>query len=622
MFGKSKHLLKAHVGMNDGLSMRLCATGLTVVTGLCVLFFTGCGEGGGIKPLLDQLDAPQASERQKAVDEIKRVGSEAVPEVTEVFRNAANSEIGVRQVESTVKILTDTGKLESMQILAERLDDPNKRIRHEVVKGIAKLGQTRKKTGVRLLKKVMDDPYAPIVQTAARGLEKMNFPNATRVLEDVFDKKTGLASVYAASNLYKVDQRDAAAKYLLVKAGSNDERIREAAVEAATTLGTERSVGKQFVEFTVRYAMNNPDESQVTSVLSNIRDAYFEELKRTLPPQRIRSIIGILGTIADKRSVSRLVELFRNTDRTVAARIAAADALGQAGISNRPASGSVTRKKIVNVLSGMLEDDVDSRVGIAASISLALLRQEVGVTYLLEKLQNLEETEDKAASEDNGEARTYATESEDITELRCRAQKALTASGDFVVPYLLSELKQGNTGRILAWAAMHTLGDLRVRKAVPYMSEMLTETQTADQVISQPDDPPAVTKVQTKAGVVEVSTTRAAVLGDIFGDQKVVPARALSVRMAAARALGRVGGENAVRALEEGERTHQKARKAVGEYIRERGYSSLLPADITVGGDKQKALNQLENVTKRIHGDMGKVLFYIRQGKRQLAAAE
>lgn len=622
MFSKAKGWLKKHFG-TDAFFTRQTTLMLIGLMALSQSFVVGCGEGSGYKGLVEQLGSPQESERQSAVNELKRMGSEAIPEVTEMFLQAPDSEVGVRQVESTVKILVDAGSLAALQTLEKRMDDENREIRLYVVDGIAKLGQVRKKIGVRLLRKSIRDTYPPIVKTAADGLERMKFPNATRVLEEVFKEGQGLAAVYAAMNLYEVDQRDAAARYLLEISDAEDEKIREIAQKSATTLGTERSEGEAFVEYTVKYATKHPDAEYVETVLGDIRNVYFEELERALPPQRIKTIIGILGSIADQESVDKLVETLSDSGATVATRIAAAEALGEAALADRPAGEKKVKQSIIDVLRDVLEDsDVDSRIAIASSISLSLLKQETGVTYLLGKLQELEKAGDKEHAEE--ESKTYAKEPQDITELRCRAQEALTASGDFVVPYLLEELKKGDTGRIFAWAAMYTLGDLRVTEAVPYMDEMLTSTHIADEAMSYARDPERVTEVtvENEDEKQKVQTNRTTVYEQIFGDENVVPARALSVRMAAARGLGRVGGDEAARALEESEQLHKKIEKAVDEYLKERRYVDAVPANITVEAEKRKARDRLKKVARNIYREMGKVLFYIRQGSANLAAAE
>ncbi|MFW6457443.1 MAG: hypothetical protein ACOC0A_04035, partial [Planctomycetota bacterium] len=244
-------------------------------------------------------------------------------------------------------------------------------------------------------------------------------------------------------------------------------------------------------------------------------------------------------------------------------------------------------------------------------IAMSRLQQERGVTYLLDQLEKMK----RAAAE--GEV----VESMEMAELRIRAQEALTTSGDFVVPYLLEELKRGYPGPILAWAAAYSLGDFRVEDAVPYMADMLTKTTSVSNAKVQPGDPESSTDVTTEGGTVEVQTNRQAVLEHVF-EEGEMPARALSVRMAAARALGRVGGEKAQTALEEAVRVHEKIDERLESFLRQREYTAMIPSDITVEEERRTAQRRLEEVAQNIRRDMGKVIFYIRQRNQQMSRAQ
>ena len=574
---------------------------------------TGCSEGRDPQAFIKNLDAENASTRQKAVDELIRMREEAVPAVKDAFLNAPQTEAGVRRVKSAVAVLKETRTVDALETLAERADDENREIRLAVIKGVAELGQVRKKLGIDLLENAMDDPDGRIVQAAAEGLRRMNFEDATLVLQDFFRQGEGLSAVYAAQNLYSIDRRPAAASFLLEKSGASKDDIREAARTATVSLGSGRMVGERFIAFTVNYAIKNPDAQHVEAVLAAVRDNLFEQLTKTLPPKRIRAIMTALGRIAGQESVEKLISIVTSSEQDISSRIAAAEALGDAASSTRPGGQQPLKGKILDALKSIIDqDNVEQRIAIASSISLCRLRQEGGVRYLLDQLQSLEQT---------GEEEGPPVEPEDMTELRIRAQEALTTSGEFVVPYLLTELQEGDPGRIVAWAAARTLGDLRVKKAVPHLREMLLETVPPAEVPRQSGDPEGTLQITTENEPIEFNTTRSRVLSDIFGDQKVVPANDLSVRMAAARGLGRIGGTPAAKALEKAHEIHARIDEQVTEFLLQRNFTRMVPEAATLDSEKQELRKRLEELAQNIQRDAEKVLFYIRQGRKNLAKA-
>lgn len=585
--------------------------------GMVMFFLAGCSEGRDPEGLIERLSSDSESRREKSVDELIRMGDDALPAVKRAFKEAPDSREGAWQVQGAVDVLKDHRTLDALQLLGERVDDDNDDIRLAVIGGVAELADVGKMYSIDILDGAMEDSSGEIIEVAARGLRRMDFQEATLVLEKHFQESDGLSAVYAAQNLYRIDRRAEAAELLLNKLDATDSAVQEAAQKACVDLGTDRNTGDEFVSFSLDYIQDNEEIDRVESVLEEIRDDYFEELDRALPPSRMRRVLLLLGKIADRKSVDRLKDMLTSSDESGAARVAAAEALSSVALSERSGGDEQLRTEIKEVMEGIIEkDDPDDRVAIAASIALSQLQESVGVRYLLDKLEELTEM----GGEDS-EEKSRTVEPEEMTELRIRAQEALTTSGDFVVPHLMEKLEDGDTGRILSWAAARTLGDLRVDEAAPHMKEMLTNTVAAEQVDPGANDPEEEIELATEDDSETLATDRASVLKKMFDDREVIPARDLSVRMAAARALGRIGGEGAAEALETAEERETTVYEKMELFLSERVYDEMIPDAAVDEAEVKEARDNLEEVAENVIQDAEKALFSIRQAQNSLDEA-
>jgi HEAT repeat protein len=228
-----------------------------------------------------------------------------------------------------------------------------------------------------------------------------------------------------------------------------------------------------------------------------------------------------------------------------------------------------------------------------------------GVQYLLSQLESLERP---AEGEEVDPAAARA-----LTELRIRAQEALTSSGEFVVPHLLKAVREPEPGPITCWAAAQTLGALRVEEAVPDLGRLLTQTGPPQQVEPRREDPKG--RVKLPGGYFE--PTRRVILEALFENQEVIPARSPSVRMTSAFSLGQIGGEQAIRYLEEGLQAHQMVARRVRTCLERREYSSLIPASIEEEETRSAAHALLTSLTRHILQEQERVLFYIRLGLKE-----
>ncbi|MHC4789121.1 MAG: hypothetical protein ACYS8K_07980, partial [Planctomycetota bacterium] len=156
----------------------------------------------------------------------------------------------------------------------------------------------------------------------------------------------------------------------------------------------------------------------------------------------------------------------RDTKLDFGWRVAAARALAAATQAARLERG--LRGRIISDLSEVMNDEKqDDRINIGAAIALSQLRQKRAVRFLLDELNKSEEAIRAGGVSDD--------QLNGLTELRIRAQEALTASGQFVVPFLMEKLRAADPGDIILWAAAKTLGELRVAEAVPFLGRFLTE---------------------------------------------------------------------------------------------------------------------------------------------------
>jgi HEAT repeat protein len=198
------------------------------------------------------------------------------------------------------------------------------------------------------------------------------------------------------------------------------------------------------------------------------------------------------------------------------------------------------RDRIVAELSEVLDQTAtDNRVRIGAAISLARLRRENGVQFLLDSLDRFEEAVEGGQI---AEARL-----QDLTRLRISSQEALTASGSFVVDFLRERIAAEDAGPIIVWAAAKTMGELGVEESADRLGRYLTEKRENPEITLAEDG------ATSKPVVLEnwEDPTEEAVAA--MQDRLEVMAYPDYVRWTCALALGRIGGESASELLEEAE---------------------------------------------------------------------
>jgi len=645
------------------------AAAVVVAVTLC-----GCSRATGPESYVENLGHSNDDTRKTARDELIRMGEDAVPALVETFASEPSTEEGLRRLAGIVDVLSSVKTIEGLRVVGKRVEDPDARVRLIAIRGVANLAGVRKGLGVERLRVAMSDADPACVRAAAMGLMTLAFEDATAVLEDFLERGEGVAAVYAAEGLYRLDGRDAAALFLLDSLSSGDEAMRAAAETAAVGLGD------RFVEPLIRYAAERPGARGPEAVLNKIRDALLAELDKRLDPRRVEDILKALGRIGDEASCDRLLEIVTKGQIDVGAQVAAAEALGDAATSSRPAGAQEElRRRIHDSLKEVLHARRgENKVRIACAISLCRLGDAEGVEYLLAQLGSLEQ----AKQEDRA-----------VTGLRIRAQEALTSSGAFVVPYLIRVLENPETGETTCWAAASTLGALRVKEAAPYLGRFLTATVSPALVKPREGDPVLEMSLRGRrrnylltlppqlgqeaalmrmfatlvcffvlsgvalllvraSGRTSVSwpaaligslafalvslgiglayrngvlgyyapwygtggvfaPTRKTVLKSLFGDQPVIPRYDPSLRIAAAFALGRIGSEEGARWLQQGLDIHENLRTQLSTFAEHRRYHDLVPAEVPAD-EKLKARDTLRELCQSVIHEQERVLFYIR----------
>jgi hypothetical protein len=202
--------------------------------------------------------------------------------------------------------------------------------------------------------------------------------------------------------------------------------IREAAKQSAEALND------KIVEPLVAFVDTEERTVRAKMVLDSIRDALIEELNVTLDGTRAAEILMALGTIADEQSIAKMIEDLHDTKLETGWRVSAEEALAEAALAARSA-GEQKRGIRRELLQAMDDKEQKDRIRIGAAISLCRLGQQIAVDYLLEELNRSEEAIQAGSRSDD--------RLDGLTQLRIRAQQALTASGEFVVPSLLRVLQ-------------------------------------------------------------------------------------------------------------------------------------------------------------------------------------
>jgi len=114
-----------------------------------------------------------------------------------------------------------------------------------------------------------------------------------------------------------------------------------------------------------------------------------------------------------------------------------------------------------------------------------------------------------------------------------------------------------------------------------------------------------------KAGV--FAPTRQTVLVELFADGNVIPQRTPAVRIAAAEALGRIGGSEAEAALKHAYDVHVNVRDKLTPVVERRRYSRFIPQQALDEVQERKASEFVEQICERVLHEQEAVLFYIRR---------
>ena len=612
------------------LAAALAAVALTVAG--------GCGRGADAAGYVAALGSENSDARNTAIGELGRLREDGVAAVTPVVGTGKNP----RQVGAAIIVLTKTKTSGSLELVQKRIKDPDARIRRAAIEGVAALANVRKRQSIEALKEAMaydaregGDPAC--VRAAALGLAGLHAEEATRVLEQALVGADGAGSVYAAEALYTIDRRPAAVKVIVdsFRAGADPGRL-----DAATVVVLDKARRLSFIPYLVDLLVASPDATAAAPV-AEVRDELIEELKSPLVPKVEEQYLAALGRTADKESATALTAIVEDRKTTIAQRLGAAAALGAAATSKRPATTDApTREGIALSLKGLVgaaDDKVDVRIQIACAISLCHMREKEGVQFLLAQLIAIDEREAarlKLIASPDGDSKAEAAKDpgaldpvtrEALTELRVRAQEALTESGDFVVQPVLAALRDEKAGDITLWAATKTLGDLGVAEARPDIVRLLTATQPAGEVIAVAGATAAihgaVVDTEVDGEKEKLRIDRAMLLADALGSADApVPAGGQYVRRAAAEALGHIGGPDALQALRQARRLHEDVRDKMLPYAEKRAYSELVPKDVAEA-QRSKALGDLGELCDMIVHEQEGVLFYIRKAQATLSAS-
>ncbi len=585
---------------------RVLGLGFVALVLAVLPFATGCQKSelpSDYIPLLAGKDEVQ----RRAIEELVRMQQKAMPAVEQALKS---DDARIRT--GALKVLAKIRRSDSVRLAGQMIDDPDPGVQHQAVATLNELAQVWKEKSVELLAHAMtlNDPVT--VRNAAAALAAMAYDPATEALRKDFETGQGMKAVYAAKQLYQMDPSDQTAQLLLEKLSSPDKAERDAAVQAIVGLRNDSGgvvyagLEDKFVGELVKYIDKGGNTAAAQKTLDEVRDALITELGRILDSKRAAQILEALGTIADKDSVDTLKANVDDTRLESAWRVAAANALGIAGMSSRVQPA--VKQGIIKELTTVLDDTgEDSRVRIGAAIALCRLKQHNGVAFLLNQLAEFE----KAITATN----MTAAKRQDLTALRIRAQEALTQSGQFVVPSLLGEMKTERQtrqmtaeqltqweaankrkapGNITIWAAAKTMGELKVQEAVPYLGIYVTETKKPEISVDAQGNlsEPLALKDLQKPDETEVATD---------ADRLEIFSYPDFVRLTAANALGNIGGSEAARFLKQAEQ-------------QETDFLARLDANRKTS-DFYKHKPVIETLTRR-HQD---VLFYIRLAQQKLA---
>ena len=550
-----------------GLSVGLIALLLAVLS-----VAIGCQKSDVPSDYIPLLASPKEETQRRAIEELIRMQQKAVPAVEQALR----SETPLIRI-GALKVLAKIRRMESVRLAGEMIDDKDPGVQHQAIVTLNELAQVWKEKSVELLGHALELKDPVTVRTASAALAAMTYDPATAVLRKAFESGEGIKAVYAARQLYQMEPSDDTAKLLLEKIVSPDKAVHDAEEEAivgvrdAAKVITVVGLQDKLVGALVRYVDAQQDATAARTVLSEVRDALIAELGKTLDAKRAAQILEALGTIADKESVEELKKNINDTRQESSWRVAAANALGVAGLASRVQPA--VKVGIISELTKVLEStDSDKRVPIGASIALCRLHQQNGVTFLLNELARFEEAI----------SATNMTESrrQDLTALRIRAQEALSQAGDYVVPFLkdkmtleaklrtmkpdeqkalLTQTGEVKPGNIIVWAAAKTMGELKQEEAIPFLGSYVTQQrQRPDITIDAQGQTLAGTESNPQAlepMVLALSDWVKPVDAEVATNQDRLEVYAYPdyVRLTAAIALGSIGGEKSRQFLQKAE---------------------------------------------------------------------
>jgi len=544
-----------------GRSLRLGLRGpLLAAIVVFIPVLAGCPRSNDPKYYVDRLHSSDAEVQRRAIEELLRMQKEAMPLVEEAIKSPdKNVRIGIAGFLSKVRrmdSLTEVGKL---------IKDPDKDVRLKAIEAVVGLSQVWKKKAVEILTIAFDGAAPDCIKKAGEGLRDMKYDEATEVLRKEFQSGQGVQGMYAAKLLYEIEPSPEIARPLLQGLLADDRMVQEAAALNV------KELKDKIVPELVKFVDTGTATGRARLVLDKVRDALIEELDVTLDSERATDILHALGTIADETSIEKLNSDMLDTGLESAWRVGAAQSLARSALSSR--CSEANKAKVKQYLFAALDNtDEDIRIRIGAAIALCQLRQDRAVTFLLDQLNQFEEA---IKAPNLSQARR-----DDLTELRIGAQEALTASGDFVVPFLMERLREKAAGKkpgpIIIWAAAKTLGELKVKEAVPFLGTYLSSQKppvitlapngdVAQINMGKPLDQESLAQIGFLSDKAREGTVlTAADMKDwkSLTDAQVTKARAMLdvfaypdyVRWASAIALGRIGGADAVGLLRGGEK--------------------------------------------------------------------
>jgi HEAT repeat protein len=564
-----------------GKGMRLCLVA-ALVTALPAML--GCPKSDEPGYYIQRLQKDDDEVQRRAVEELVRMHKKAMPHV----RQALQSENpNVRK--GCADFLSKVRRMESLVAAGELIDDPDKDVRLKAIEAVSALSQVWKQKAVELLSRAFEHEDPDSVKKAGEGLRDMRYDEATDVLRQEFEAGEGIQAIYAARLLYEIEPEPETARFLVEGLIADLAAVREAAQSNV------KELKDKIVAPLVEFIDTEKGTARAAKVLDELRDALIEELDVILDSKRAAKILLALGIIADAPSIEKLNNDLRDTKLETGWRVAAARGLAVAALSSR-SDAAQARDIVANLTEVLNDEDQDKRIRIGAAIALCQLKEERAVAYLLDELDRFQE----AIKEEN----ISETRLNDLTELRIGAQEALTASGEFVVPFLMERLRREagvhelvselrastealkdgrlsaeqrrrlaelgvnvqevlgeggeegaaaliaetrskGPGPIIVWAAAKTLGELGVEDVVPFLRTYVTATTSPEIPVGA--DGRIVPKEETN-------------WEDLDEDKAAAERSRLEpfdypdyVRWTAAIALGQVGGEQAAEALRQAE---------------------------------------------------------------------